>query len=74
MPHMKERKRDNNEANLQEAIKHYKHSEKPSIRATAEKFAIQFSTVRNRLSGTETRVQGHVKLQVLTEDEERTIV
>jgi len=71
---MKERKRDNKEANLQEAIKHYKYSEKPSIRATAEKFAIPFSTLQNRLSGTKTRVQGHVKLLVLTEYEERAII
>jgi len=71
MPLIKERKLDNKEANLQE---HYKYSEKPSIRATAEKFAIPFSTLQNRLSGTKTRVQGHVKLQVLTEYEERAIV
>jgi len=51
---MKERKRDKMEANLQAAIKHYKHSEKPSIRATAEKFVIPFSTLQNRISGTKT--------------------
>jgi len=71
---MKERKCDNKEANLPEAIKHYKHSEKPYIHATAEKFAISFSTLQNHLSGTETQVQGHVKLQVLTEYQERAIV
>lgn len=71
---MKERKRDKKEANLQEAISLYKHSKKLSIHLTAEKFAISSSTLQNHPSGTETWVQGHVKLQVLTAYEEKAIV
>ena len=73
MPAIKERKKDEAESRLQEAIRHYQHSNEPSMRSSAEKFGIAYSTLRGRLKGRQTRVSGHLKMQVLTEFKEKSI-
>jgi len=72
-PVIKERKKDEAELRLQEAIRHYQHSNEPSMRSSAEKFGLTYSTLRERLKGRQTRVSGHLKMQVLTEFEEKSI-
>jgi len=62
------------EATLQKAINHYRHSDKPSICASAEKHGVAYSTLRGRLQGKVSREVGHLKLQVLTQYEEKSIV
>ena len=74
MPVIKERKKSEAEANIQKAINHYWHSDEPSIRASAEKHGVAYSTLRGRLQGRVSREVGHLKLQVLTEYEEKSIV
>lgn len=74
MPLIKERKKDEGEARIQEAIKHYRESDESSIRASGEKFGIAYSTLRGRLKGRQTRVTGHLRMQVLTEYEESSLV
>ena len=74
MPVIKERKKSEAEANIQKAINHYRHSDEPSIRASAEKHGLAYSTLRGRLQGRVSREIGHLKLQVLTEYEEKSIV
>ncbi|KAG0135052.1 hypothetical protein HOY82DRAFT_473832, partial [Tuber indicum] len=61
-------------ASLQKAIDHYRHSDKPSIRASAEKYGVDYSTSRGRLTGRVSREVGHHKMQVLSEYEENSIV
>jgi len=73
MPAIKQRKKDEMELRLQEAIRHYQHSDEPSMRSSAEKFGIAYSTLRGRIKGRQTRVLGHLKMQVLTEFEEKSI-
>jgi hypothetical protein len=74
MPAIKQRKKDQAEVRLQEAIRHYQHSNEPSMRSSAEKFGIAYSTLRGRLKGRQSRVVGHHQRQVLTEFEEKSIV
>lgn len=74
MPQLKERKKDEGEGRLQQAIRHYRDSDEPSIRASAEKFSIPYSTLRGRLKGRQSRVAGHLRMQVLTEYEESSLV
>ena len=74
MPRIKERKLDEAEERLQAAIKHYQESEDPSIRCSAEKFAVAYSTLRVRLKGRQSRVMGHLGMQVLTEYEEGSLI
>ena len=73
MPAIKERKKDEAELWLQEAIRHYQHSNEPSMRSSAEKFGIADSALRGRLKGRQTRVSGDLKMQVLTEFEEKAV-
>jgi len=74
MPRNTNLMKDNKEKTLQNAITHYKDSQKPSIRASAERFGVAYSTLRGRLGGAEDRVKGHSRLQALTEYEEKAIV
>lgn len=71
---MKERKKSEAEVNIQKVINHYRHSDEPSIRASAEKHGVAYSTLRGRLQGRVSHEVGHLKLQVLTEYEEKSIV
>ena len=59
---------------LQEALKHYQHSEEPSLRASVEKYGVAYSTLRGRLKGRQTHGAGHCKMQVLSEYEEKSVV
>lgn len=74
MPQIKHRQKDEKEGNIQGAIKHYRQSDKPSIRNSAEKYGLAYSTLRRRLAGGESRGGGHRRMQVLTEYEENSIV
>ena len=74
MPAIKERKPDEAELRLQEAIRHYQRSNEISIHSTAEKFGVVYSTLRGRLKGRQTRVSGDLKMQVLPEFEEKSVV
>lgn len=74
IPRIKERKQDEAEESLQAAIKHYHGSSDPSMRCSAEKFAAAYSTLRERLKGRQSRVAGHLRMQVLTECEEGSLI
>ncbi|KAG0135439.1 hypothetical protein HOY82DRAFT_479895 [Tuber indicum] len=71
---IKQRKKDEGELRLQEALKHYQHSQEPSIRSSAEMYGVAYSTLRGRLKGRQSRVSGQLKTQVLSQNEERSIV
>ncbi|PWW71744.1 hypothetical protein C7212DRAFT_231862 [Tuber magnatum] len=74
MPVIKERKKSEVPASLQKVINYYCYSDEPSIRASAEKYGVAYSTLRGRLKGRVFREVGHHKMQVLTEYEENSIV
>jgi len=74
MPQIKKEKREEVEKRILDAIQHYKHSKKRSIRTSAETFGIAYSTLQGRLTGRQSRAGGHVRLQVLSENEEKSIV
>ncbi|PWW71611.1 hypothetical protein C7212DRAFT_287806 [Tuber magnatum] len=67
-------RKDEKEALLQAAVKFYNESPQVSIKGTAEKYGIAYSTLRGRLKGAESRVGGHQRLQVLTPYEENSVV
>jgi len=46
MPVIKGRKKSKAEATLQKAIDHYWHSDAPSIRASADKHGVAYSTLQ----------------------------
>lgn len=71
---IKERRKSEAEANIQKAINHYRHSDEPSIRASAGKHGVAYSILWGRLQGRVSREVGHLKLQVLTEYGEKSIV
>jgi len=73
MPLIKQRKKDEGELRLQEALKHYQHSQEPSLRASAEKYGVAYSTLRGRLRGRKTWGAGHRKMQMLSEYKERSV-
>ncbi|KAG0131843.1 hypothetical protein HOY82DRAFT_473125, partial [Tuber indicum] len=62
------------EERIKQAIQHYQNSDKPSLRLSAEKFGIAYSTLLGRLQGRQGRAKGHQKRQVLSEYEEMSIV
>ena len=74
MPRMKEGRKEEVERWIQQAIQHYQSSDKPSLRWSAEKFGIAYSTLRGRLKGRQERGKGHQRRQVLSEYEEKSIV
>jgi len=74
MPRIKQIQKDKKEVTIQGAIKHYRQSDKPSIRNSAEKYGLAYSTLRGSLIGGESRGGGHRRMQVLTEYEENSIV
>jgi len=74
MPQIKKEKKEEVEKRILDAIQHYKHSKKRSIRTLAETCGIAYSTLRGRLTGRQSRAGGHVRLQVLSEYEEKSIV
>ncbi|KAG0138236.1 hypothetical protein HOY82DRAFT_476497 [Tuber indicum] len=66
--------KDEVERRIQDALQHYQHSDKPSLRASAEKFGIGYSSLRGRLVGRQSRAKRHCKRHVLTEYQENSIV
>ena len=73
MGRLAQRKKDEREENIQEAIKHYNSSDEPSIRLTSEAFGVPYSTLRGRLGGVQSRGVGHRQLQLLSEYEDKAI-
>lgn len=51
-----------------------KAGEKGSIRTAAEAHGVPFSTLKDRLKGTKTRVQAHIKQQLLSPTEEKSVI
>ena len=74
MPVINLREKDKAEDNIQKAITHYRHSDKRSIRGSAEKYEIPYSKLLGRLQGRVSRPAGHLKMLVLTDYEENAIV
>lgn len=74
MPPMKMLPKDEKEALLQAAVKFYRESSEATIKGTAEKYGIAYSTLRGRLKGAVSRVSGHQRMQVLTPYEESSVV
>lgn len=74
MPRIQEGSKGEVEARIQQAIQHYQNSKKPSLRSSAEKYGIAYSTLRGRLQGRQARETGHLHRQVLSEYEEKSIV
>jgi len=74
MPLIKQRNKNEGKLRLQEALKHYQHSEEPSLRASAEKYGVAYSTLYGRLKGRQTWGAGHCKMQVLSDYEEKSVV
>jgi len=74
MPPIKKLPKDEKEALLQAAVKFYQETSEASIKGTAEKYGIAYSTLRGRLKGAVSRVSGHARMQVLTPYEENSVV
>jgi len=74
MPPIKMLPKDEKEALLQAAVKFYRESSEVTIKGTAEKYGIAYSTWRGRLKGAVSRVSGHQRMQVLTPYEESSVV
>lgn len=74
MPVIKPRKRNEAEERIEKALNHYGHSDELSIRASAEKHNVPYSTLWERLQGRVTWEIGHQKMLVLSEYEENSIV
>jgi len=66
--------KDQKEALLQATVKFYHESSEASIKGTAEKYGIAYSTLRGRLKRAVSRVSGHQRMQVLTPYEENSVV
>jgi len=71
---MKEGRKEQVEGRIQQAIQHYKTSDKPSLRLSAEKFGITYSTLRGRLTGRQAQATRLVRRQALSEYNEKSIV
>jgi len=71
---MKEGRKEEVEGRIQQAIQHYKTSDKPSLRLSAEKFGIAYSTLWDRLNGRQAQATRLVRRQALLEYEEKSIV
>lgn len=74
MPSLTKGEKDYHEEQLQKAIVHYENSVPPNIRHSAERFAVPYSTLRGRLTGSQNCVAGQLKVQALTDYEENSIV
>jgi hypothetical protein len=74
MGHVKDRKKNEREENIQNAITHYENALQLFMRASAEKFDIPHSTLRDRLNGAQSYQESHRYQQQLTEHEAKAIV
>ena len=66
---MKEGRKEEVEGRIQQAIQDYKTSDKPSLRLSAEKFGIAYSTLRCRLNGRQEQATRLVRRQAWSEYE-----
>lgn len=74
MARLKGKQKEERERLVLLALKDYQNSTKPSMRASAEKFSIPWTTLRDRLNGAQNRRESHRQQQILTPYEEETIV
>lgn len=74
MPRLNQKKLEEREKLIQLAIQHYNQSLKPSLRISAETYSIACTTLRDRLNGAKTRLEGRQCQQLLYDHEELTIV
>jgi hypothetical protein len=74
MGRLSQREKDEREERMILAIHHSRKSTEPSIRATAEKYSIAYSTLRDRLGGAQSRKEIHRHQQLLTEQGEKSMV
>jgi len=74
MPRKKGGRKNEVKGKIQKAIQHYQHRDPPSLRQSGEKFGVAYSTLLGRLQGRQMRPAGHLKMQVLSEYEEKSIV
>ncbi|PWW79682.1 hypothetical protein C7212DRAFT_170672 [Tuber magnatum] len=74
MRRKKEEQKNEVEGRSQKTIQHYQHSDEPSLEQSAEKFGVAYSIFQGRLQGGQTWAAGHLKMQVLSEYEEKSIV
>lgn len=62
------------ERDLRNAINFYNSGGGTSIRDTAEKYGVAYTTLRDRLAGAKSRQEAHREQQYLTDEEEKAIV
>jgi len=74
MPPIKMLPKDEKEALLQAAVEFYRESSEATIKGTAEKYGIAYSTLRGRLKEAVSRGSGHQRMQVVTSYEESSVV
>lgn len=74
MGRLKGRQLEEREEHIKLAIEYYTSARDPSLRQSAEKFGIPYSTLRDRLQGVQNRRESHRRQQLLTEHEEKSIV
>jgi hypothetical protein len=74
MGHLKGREKEEREKLIDLVIKDYHKTLESSIRASAEKYSIPWTTLRDRLKGAQNRLESHRHQQLLTEYEEKSIV
>lgn len=73
MPRLKGRQQEEREKFIQLAITEYQNAPKPSLRASAEKYGIPWTTLRDRMNGAQSRRESHRQQQLLSEHEEKSI-
>jgi hypothetical protein len=61
------------ENNLQNARNNYINGVEPSIRSAASTYGVPYGTLRNRLQGTQPRVEAHQSEQILSVEEENQL-
>jgi hypothetical protein len=75
MTRLKGKQKKEREENIQLAIKHYRKCKTDSsIRLSAETYGIPYRTLRDRLAGAQNHRESHRHQQLLTEQEEKSIV
>jgi hypothetical protein len=70
-PRVPARERENN---LQNARNDYINGVEPSIRSAASTYGVPYATLRDRLQGVQSRVEAHQSEQILSVEEEESIV
>ena len=70
---IKQQKKDEGESRLQEASKYYEHSQEPAIGSLAERYSVPYSALWGRLKVRQCRLSEHLKQQVLSEYEAKSV-